>query len=193
MFERFTDRSRAAVVSSQDEARGLKHDYIGTEHLLLALIGLEDGVSREVLTSRGYDIEKLREGLDVGNKDLVNQHSLPFTPRAKKVIELALREALQYDHREIDDYHLLLGILRMDESTALSMLSHDDNSSATIYALRAAVLESPQVAVPSQITHTTGCRSATASSSKAALLTRITDRLESKSEAELQSLLDSLG
>jgi ATP-dependent Clp protease ATP-binding subunit ClpC len=191
MFERFTDRSRAAVVSSQDEARGLKHDYIGTEHLLLALIGLEDGVSREVLTSRGYDIEKLREGLDVGNKDLVNQHSLPFTPRAKKVIELALREALQYGHRVIDDYHLLLGILRMEESTALSMLSHD-NSSATIYALRAAILESPQVAVPSQTTHTTGCRSATVPSSKAALLTRITDRLESKSEAELQSLLDSL-
>lgn len=192
MFERFTDRSRAVVVSSQDEARGLKHDYIGTEHLLLALIGLEDGVSREVLTSRGYDIEKLREGLDVGNKDLVNQHSLPFTPRAKKVIELALREALQYGHRVIDDYHLLLGILRMEESTALSMLSHD-NSSATIYALRAAILESPQVAVPSQTTHTTGCRSATVPSSKAALLTRITDRLESKSEAELQSLLDSLG
>jgi len=185
MFERFTDRSRQVVALAQEESRALDHDYIGTEHILLALISLEGSVSHEALTSCGYTAEPLRASLGRGDKALHQRRDLPFTPRAKKVLELSLREALQLTHREIDDYHLLLGVLRIGECTAISMLVPDGNAEA-ITRLRKAILNSRR-GTP------TGDDAAPATTGNAALITQIISRLEGKSETELKSLLDSLG
>jgi ATP-dependent Clp protease ATP-binding subunit ClpA len=128
VFERFTDRARATLVMAQEEARLLHHSFIGTEHILLGLLRQEDGIAGEVLTSFGVSLETARRRVQetVGAPIAGAQHaelaSPPFTPRAKKVLELALREALQLDHNYIGTEHLLLGIIREGEGVGAQVL-----------------------------------------------------------------------
>src|SRR5215216_3168181 len=109
MFERFTDRARASVVLAQDQARRLHHDYIGTEHLLLGLLAETDGVAAKVLDAMGVRIAAVEADLVaiIGRGEVEPSGHIPFTPRAKKVLELSLREALQLGHRHIGTEHIL--------------------------------------------------------------------------------------
>ncbi len=124
MFERFTERARKVVVRAQDEARFLKQNYIGTEHLLLGLIGEKEGIAAKVLTSLNVSLEDIknaiRESVTEGTSDAYEH--IPFTPRAKKVLELSLREALQMGHNYIGTEHILLGLLREGEGVAARVL-----------------------------------------------------------------------
>src|SRR6266508_4208248 len=120
MFERFTERARQAVVLAQDEARTLKHNYVGTEHILLGLLREEEGAGARVLESLGVRLEEVRAQVAriVGQGDEVTNGQIPFTPRAKKVLELSLREALSLGHNYIGTEHLLLGVIRENEGVA---------------------------------------------------------------------------
>ncbi len=124
MFERFTERARQVVVLAQEEARTLKHNYIGTEHILLGLLREEEGVGARVLELLGVTIERTRaEVLKlVGSGEEVTAGQIPFTPRAKKVLELALREALSFAHNYIGTEHILLGLMRENEGVAARVL-----------------------------------------------------------------------
>ena len=124
MFERFTERARQVVVLAQDEARALKHNYIGTEHILLGLLREEEGLAARVLESLDITVEEVRAQVAriVGQGDEVTTGQIPFTPRAKKVLELALREALSLGHNYIGTEHILLGLVRENESVAARIL-----------------------------------------------------------------------
>ncbi len=119
MFERFTERARQVVVLAQDEARALKHNYIGTEHILLGLLREEEGLAARVLESLDMRAQVARI---VGQGDEVTTGQIPFTPRAKKVLELALREALSLGHNYIGTEHILLGLVRENEGVAARIL-----------------------------------------------------------------------
>jgi hypothetical protein len=123
-FERFTDRSRRVLVLAQEEARLLSHSFIGTEHLLLGLISEGEGVAATALASVGVTLTAVREKVreTMGTVSTTPTGSLPFTPRAKKVLELALREALQLGHSYIGTEHLLLGLVREGEGVASQIL-----------------------------------------------------------------------
>jgi len=124
MFERFTDRARRVVVLAQEESRLLHHNYIGTEHLLLGLIHEGEGVAARALGGLGISLEAVRREVE----DIIGQGSssptghIPFTPRAKKVMELSLREALGLGHNYIGTEHLLLGLIREGEGVAAQVL-----------------------------------------------------------------------
>ncbi len=124
MFERFTERARQVVVLAQDEARALKHNYIGTEHILLGLLREEEGLAARVLESLDITVEEVRAQVAriVGQGDEVTSGQIPFTPRAKKVLELALREALSLGHNYIGTEHILLGLVRENEGVAARIL-----------------------------------------------------------------------
>jgi ATP-dependent Clp protease ATP-binding subunit ClpC len=124
VFERFTDRARRAVVLAQEEARMLNHDYIGTEHLLLGLVRERDGVAGKALASLDISIEAVRRQVEeiIGQGRAAPTGHIPFTPRAKKVLELALREALQLGHNYIGTEHILLGLVREGEGVATQVL-----------------------------------------------------------------------
>ncbi|MEJ5920452.1 MULTISPECIES: ATP-dependent Clp protease ATP-binding subunit [unclassified Corynebacterium] len=124
MFERFTDRARRVVVLAQDEARELNHNYIGTEHILLGLISEGDGVAAKALESMGISLEAVRsEVVDIiGRGAQPPSGHIPFTPRAKKVLEYSLREALQLGHKYIGTEHILLGLIREGEGVAAQVL-----------------------------------------------------------------------
>jgi len=124
VFERFTDRARRVVVLAQEEARMLDHNYIGTEHILLGLIHEGEGVAAEALTSIGIGLDAVRGQVEqiIGKGGAVPTGHIPFTPRAKKVLELALREALQLNHNYIGTEHLLLGLVREGEGVAAQVL-----------------------------------------------------------------------
>ena len=124
MFERFTDRARRVVVLAQDEARELNHNYIGTEHILLGLISEGDGVAAKALESMGISLDAVRsEVVDIiGRGAQPPSGHVPFTPRAKKVLEYSLREALQLGHKYIGTEHLLLGLIREGEGVAAQVL-----------------------------------------------------------------------
>ena len=125
MFERFTDRSRRAIVLAQEEARFLGHNYIGTEHILLGLIREDQGVAAKALESLGISLELVRQQVEeiIGHgQELPPPGHIPFTPRAKKVLELSLREALQLSHSYIGTEHILLGLLREGEGVAAQVL-----------------------------------------------------------------------
>jgi Clp amino terminal domain, pathogenicity island component len=120
MFERFTDRARRSVVLAQEEARLLNHDHIGTEHLLLGLIREGEGVAAQAMDSLGISLEPVRAQVSafVGPGGAAQGGHVPFTPRAKKVLELSLREALQLGHDYIGTEHILLGVIREGEGVA---------------------------------------------------------------------------
>ncbi|WP_026926554.1 ATP-dependent Clp protease ATP-binding subunit [Granulicoccus phenolivorans] len=124
MFERFTDRARRVVVLAQDEARLLNHNYIGTEHILLGLIHEGEGVAAKALESLGISLEQVREKVEeiIGHGQQSPTGHIPFTPRAKKVLELSLREALQLNHSYIGTEHILLGLIREGEGVAAQVL-----------------------------------------------------------------------
>src|SRR5512139_153510 len=124
MFERFTDRARRVVVLAQEEARMLNHNYIGTEHILLGLIHEGEGVASKALESLGISLESVREQVQeiIGQGEEVTAGQIPFTPRAKKVLELSLREALQLGHNYIGTEHILLGLIREGEGVAAQVL-----------------------------------------------------------------------
>src|ERR687885_605145 len=121
MFERFTERARQVVVLAQEEARTLKHNYIGTEHILLGLLREEEGLAARVLESLDITVEEVRAQVAriVGQGDEVTTGQIPFTPRAKKVLELALREALSLGHNYIGTEHILLGLVRENENVRM--------------------------------------------------------------------------
>jgi ATP-dependent Clp protease ATP-binding subunit ClpC len=124
MFERFTDRARRVVVLAQEEAKGLNHNYIGTEHILLGLIKEGDGIAAKALAELSISIDNVREQVQdmIGQGQQAPTGHIPFTPRAKKVLELSLREALQLGHNYIGTEHILLGLIREGEGVAAQVL-----------------------------------------------------------------------
>src|SRR5689334_21830062 len=124
MFQRFTDRARRVVVLAQEEASRLKHNYIGTEHILLGLIREGEGVAAEALKSLGISLDPVRQQVEeiIGRGQEAPQGHIPFTPRAKKVLELALRESKQLGHNYIGTEHILLGLIREGDGVAAQVL-----------------------------------------------------------------------
>jgi ATP-dependent Clp protease ATP-binding subunit ClpC len=135
VFERFTERAKQVVVLAQDEARALKHNYIGTEHILLGLLREEEGLAARVLESLDITVEEVREQVKrlvgQGDEEIVTGQ-IPFTPRAKKVLELALREALSLGHNYIGTEHVLLGVVRENQGVAARILLDFDADAETI-------------------------------------------------------------
>jgi ATP-dependent Clp protease ATP-binding subunit ClpA len=134
VFERFTERGRQVVVLAQDEARALKHNYIGTEHMLLGLLREKEGLAARVLESLDITVEEVRAHASriVGQGAQATTGEIPFTPRAKKVLELALREALSLGHNHVGTEHILLGIARENEGVAARILREFDADAETI-------------------------------------------------------------
>jgi ATP-dependent Clp protease ATP-binding subunit ClpC len=125
MFERFTDRARQVIVLAQDEARRLGHDWIGTEHILLGLVALGEGVGPRALEDAGISLGAVRQQVEemVPRGEGTPSGRIRFTPQAKKVLELSLREALQFGHRYIGTEHILLGLLREGQGVAAQVLT----------------------------------------------------------------------
>ena len=124
MFERFTDRGRRIVVLAQEEARRLDHNFIGTEHILLGIAREGQGVAVKALESLGISLEAVRLQTEeiIGHGQYASQDHIPFTPRAKKVLELSLRESLQLGHTHIGTEHILLGLIREGDGVAAQVL-----------------------------------------------------------------------
>ena len=133
MFERFTERARQVVVLAQDEARALKHNYIGTEHILLGLLREEEGLAARVLESLDITVEEVRAQVDrvIGRGDEVAAGQIPFNPRAKKVLELSLREVSRSGNY-IGTEHILLGLVRENGGVAARILLDFDADAETI-------------------------------------------------------------
>lgn len=125
MFERFTDRARRVLVLAQEEARGLNHNFIGTEHILLGILHDGDSPTAEIMASLGIRADAVRTAVaeTVGPMSGLRVDSPPFTPRAKRVLELSLREALQHGQNFIGDGHLMLGLVREGEGVAVQVLA----------------------------------------------------------------------
>jgi ATP-dependent Clp protease ATP-binding subunit ClpC len=126
MFERFTERARRVVVLAQEEARMLDHNYVGTEHILLGLLHEGEGVAARALESLGISLDAMRASVEdiIGRGQQVPSRHIPFTPRAKKVLELSLREALQFGHDYIGTEHILLGLIREGDGVAAYVLAN---------------------------------------------------------------------
>jgi hypothetical protein len=133
VFERFSERGRQVVVLAQDEARALKHNYVGTEHILLGLLR-EEGLAARVLESLDITVQRVRAQVVriVGSGDEVTAGQIPFTPRAKKVLELSLREAFSLHHGHVGAEHILLGLVRENEGVATQVLLDCDADSEKI-------------------------------------------------------------
>jgi ATP-dependent Clp protease ATP-binding subunit ClpC len=125
VFERFTERARQVIVLAQSEARTLKHNYLGTEHLLLGLLREEEGLAARVLATFEITVEEVRAQVarTVGQGDEVITGQIPFTPRAKRILELSLEAALDMGHNYIGTEHLLLGLLRENDGVAVEILA----------------------------------------------------------------------
>jgi ATP-dependent Clp protease ATP-binding subunit ClpA len=138
MFERFTSRARHVVVQAQEEARRLRHNYIGTEHILLGLLGETDGLAARALAGFGMSLDGARDEVVaiVGTGEVAPSGHIPFTPRAKKTLELALREALQLHHNYIGTEHILLGVMREGDGVGAQVLRQHGEPAA----IRIAVL-----------------------------------------------------
>jgi ATP-dependent Clp protease ATP-binding subunit ClpC len=140
MFERMTDRARRVIVLAQEEARGLNHSYIGTEHILLGMLNEGEGIGCQALVRHGMSLAAARiqivEIIGEGTESPFGH--IPFTPRAKKVLEFSLREALQLGHNYIGTEHILLGMVREGEGVAAHVLA---NNGLTIGQLRETVLD----------------------------------------------------
>ena len=157
MFERFTDRARRVVVLAQEEARMLNHNYIGTEHILLGLIHEGEGVAARTLESMDISLEAVRRQVEqiIGRGQAAPVGHIPFTPRAKKVLELSLREALQLGHNYIGTEHMLLGLIREGEGVAAQVLQ---KLGADLNRVRQSVIQllSGYTAGASEVIPTTG-------------------------------------
>src|SRR5512137_1457596 len=127
MSNRFTDRVQRVIIIAQEEAKRLNHDYVGTEHILLGLVALGEGMAAKVLYNLGIDLKKVRAEIEklVGTGDnIMLLGEIPFTPRAKKVLELAVEEAQNLNHTYVGTEHLLLGLLREEEGIAARVLEN---------------------------------------------------------------------
>jgi ATP-dependent Clp protease ATP-binding subunit ClpC len=149
MFERFTDRARRVVVLAQEEARTLNHGYIGTEHILLGLLREPQGVAARALEALGVSLTAARAEVEqmIGRGEGMPDGHIPFTPRAKKVLELSLREALTLEHNYIGTEHILLGLIREQEGVAAQALSKLGVGESQV---RAKVLELLRTATPGE-------------------------------------------
>jgi ATP-dependent Clp protease ATP-binding subunit ClpC len=147
VFERFTEKARQVVVLAQDEARTLNHNYIGTEHLLLGLLRVEDGIAARALESIGVTLEDARAQVSriIGTGEEAPAGQIPFTPRGKKVLELSLREAQALGSNHIGTEHILLGLARENEGVASRILF---DSGAPADKVRAAVGKALGVRIP---------------------------------------------
>ncbi len=134
MFERFTEGARRVVVLAQEEARLLNHNYIGTEHLLLGLVHEGDGIGARALEALGISLDTVRGRVEeiIGQGVTAPSGQIPFTPRAKKVLELSLREALQFGHNYIGTEHILLGLIREGEGVAARVLTESGADAAGV-------------------------------------------------------------
>jgi ATP-dependent Clp protease ATP-binding subunit ClpC len=141
VFERFTERARQVVVRAQDEARRLKHNYIGTEHLLLGLLAEEEGLANRVLETFGVTLADVRElAVEiVGKGDEPVGGQVPFTPRGKHALELAVQEATALGHNYVGTEHILLGLSRLNEGVAARILLQEYQADAE--AIRTRVIE----------------------------------------------------
>jgi ATP-dependent Clp protease ATP-binding subunit ClpA len=139
MFERFTNRARHVIVLSQEEARRLQHNYIGTEHVLLGLVGESEGLAGRALQTFGITLDVVRRDVVdiVGTGKSTMTGHIPFTPRGKKILELSLREAVQLQHNYIGTEHILLGLIREKDGVGVAVLKRH----ADLGAIRAAVLD----------------------------------------------------
>jgi len=139
MFERFTNRARHVIVLAQEEARRLNHNYIGTEHILLGLLGEPDGLAARILQPFGLSLDGERKAVTaiIGTGTVPPSGHIPFTPRAKKTLELALRESLHLHHNYIGTEHILLGLIREGEGVAAQILKQH----ADLIAIRTAMLD----------------------------------------------------
>ena len=148
MFERFTNKARHVVVLSQEEARLLNHNYIGTEHILLGLLGEPESIGGQVLASFGLTRDGVREEVveKIGRGKSTPSGHIPFTPRAKKTLELSLREALSIKHNYIGTEHIVLGLIREGEGVAAQIL----RDHADLLEIRAAVLNAVSAADPGE-------------------------------------------
>jgi ATP-dependent Clp protease ATP-binding subunit ClpC len=152
MFERFTERARRVVVHAQEEARELNHNYIGTEHLLLGLMREQESAGARALQELEISQDAVREQVVqiVGRGKQAPSGHIPFTPRAKKVLELSLREALQLSHDYIGTEHILLGLIREGEGVAAQVLT---NLGGELSRVRAKVIELiPAAGEPAELT-----------------------------------------
>ncbi len=172
MFERFTERARQVVVLAQEEARTLKHNYIGTEHILLGLLREEEGLAARVLESLDITVERVRAQVVriVGSGEEVTSGQIPFTPRAKKVLELALREALSLGHNYIGTEHILLGLVRENEGVAARILLDFDADSDKIRNEVIRMLSGPGGRRPGQSTGSTAAGAPAESGKKSSKL-----------------------
>jgi ATP-dependent Clp protease ATP-binding subunit ClpA len=145
MFERFTERARQVVVLAQDETRALRHDHIGTEHLLLGLLREESGCAARALGSLGITVQDVRGEVarTAGQGDEITTGQIPFSPRAKKVLELALREALAIGHNYIGTEHILLGLVRENDGVAARILLDFDADPETVRQAVIGILTGP--------------------------------------------------
>ena len=156
MFERFTERARQVVVLAQDEARSLSHNYIGTEHILLGLLREEEGIAARVLDSLAVTAEEVRTQVKriVGQGDDPEiSGQIPFTPRAKKVLELALREAISMGHDYIGTEHVLLGLVRENEGVGSRILLDFGADAETIRAAVIGLLSGGAQSVAGMVRH----------------------------------------
>jgi len=146
VFERFTERARQVVVLAQEEARTLKHNYIGTEHILLGLLREEEGLAARVLASLGVTADLARDRIVriVSSGEEITAGQIPFTPRAKKILELALREALALGHNYIGTEHILLGLVHENEGVATRVLLDFEADSEKIRLEVIRVLSGPE-------------------------------------------------
>jgi len=158
VFERFSERARQVVVLAQEEARALDHNYIGTEHILLGLLREEEGLAARVLESLEVTAERVRTQVVriVGRGDEVTAGQIPFTPRAKKVLELALREALSLGHNYIGTEHILLGLARENEGVAARILLDLDADAEKIRNETIRMLSGPEARQSRAVTMVSG-------------------------------------
>jgi ATP-dependent Clp protease ATP-binding subunit ClpA len=152
VFERFTERARMVVVLAQDEARVLHHDYIGTEHLLLGLLREEEGLAAITLRQLGMTLEDVRERVVriVGHGEMQTSGQIPFTPRAKKALENAGREAVSLGHRYIGTEHILLGLVHEDEGVAIRILAELDADPESVRVAVMQVMPGPSPRLPNE-------------------------------------------
>jgi ATP-dependent Clp protease ATP-binding subunit ClpC len=185
VFERFTDRSRRVVVLAQEEARLLNHNYIGTEHLLLGLLHEGAGVAAEALVSLGISLSAVRTEVEevIGRGGAAPAGHIPFTPRAKKVLELSLREALHLGHNDIGTEHLLLGLIREGDGVAAQVLT---GLGADLEVVRTQVVQLVEGRAPERTSGRSGTSAAVQRRALRGLLTEDDDCV-------LRQALDRLG
>jgi len=186
MFERFTERARQVVVLGQDEARALKHNYIGTEHILLGLLREERGLAARVLGESGITIEQVRQRTVeiVGRGEEVKADQLPFTPRSKKVLELGLREALSLGHNYVGTEHVLLGLMRENEGVAALILRDLGLEEKTVRELIVRHLRREPQSSTTDFSYEKTLREVRASISRLQLLAQSLEELIAKQEEE---------